>query len=60
MKIHTPSSLRTASVDELDEIMERTEYAAEGVAAGAAAAQDQDLRRMVERELGRRWFGNLA
>lgn len=42
------------SSDDLDAILERTEYADEGVAIGTAAASDQDLRREAQRELGRR------
>lgn len=39
------------SADQMDEVLERTEYAECGVAPGAAG-QDQDLRRAVQAQLG--------
>lgn len=42
-----------ASAEQLDDILERTEYADAGVALGEAAA-DQDLRRAAQREIARR------
>lgn len=46
--------------DQLDAIMERTEYADQGVAIGDGAAADQDLRRVVQAEIGYRQFGEIA
>lgn len=46
------------SYDELDEILQYTEYADQGVAVGDEAAADQDMRRSVQRELQRRAFGD--
>ncbi|MEO7343629.1 MAG: hypothetical protein ABIU85_02220 [Methylotenera sp.] len=55
----TIDNIKTATSDELDEIFEATEYTDKGVAIGAAAAADQDLRRAAEKELGRRIY-NVA
>ena len=49
----TAATIKTASMEQLDEIIERTEYAEAGVAIGEAAA-DQDLRRAAQREMDRR------
>ncbi len=46
-------NIKTATVEELDDILERTEYAEHGVALWGAAA-DQDLRRAAQAELARR------
>ena len=46
--------------EELSDLLERTEYAESGVAIGAQAAVDQDLRRLAQREHGRRMFGDDA
>lgn len=46
--------VRKANAEQLDDILERTEYAETGVAIGDAAAWDQDLRRAAQREIGRR------
>jgi len=60
MKVYTTEDdasnllVRTASVDQLDAIVARTEYAESGVAIGEAAAKDQDLRRAAQREIARR------
>jgi hypothetical protein len=45
--------VRDASMEELDAILERTEYCESGVALGGAA-EDQDLRRLAQRELASR------
>lgn len=45
--------VRKSSADQLDLIMDRTEYAESGVALGDAAA-DQDLRRAAQAEIARR------
>lgn len=50
----TVANISTATMDQLDDIIERTEYAEVGVAIGQAAADDQDLRRAAQRELARR------
>jgi hypothetical protein len=49
----TIDNIKTATADQLDEIIERTDYCESGVALGGAA-EDQDLRRAAQRELGRR------
>lgn len=46
--------VRSASMEELDSIIERTEYCEAGVAVGAEAAADQDLRRAAQREVSSR------
>ena len=46
--------VRAASMEDLDDIIERTEYAENGVAIGEAARADQDLRRAAQRELADR------
>ena len=46
-------SIATATMGQLDDIIQRTEYADRGVAVGEAAA-DQDLRRAAQQELARR------
>jgi len=53
---------KVAALDdnELSDILERTEYAESGVAIGTQAAIDQDLRRLAQREHGRRMFGDDA
>lgn len=56
----TIDNIHTATADQLDDIMERTEYAESGVAIGKEAASDQDLRRAAQAELGRRMFGDDA
>jgi len=43
--------MRGSSMEELDAIIERTEYCESGVALGDAAA-DQDLRRAAQKEIG--------
>lgn len=48
-------NVRTATSDQLDDILERTEYAESGVAIGKEAAKDQDLRREVQAEIKRRY-----
>ncbi len=53
----TIDNIRTATADQLDDIIERTEYAAKGVTLGDDAAKDQDLRRAAKKELARREFG---
>ena len=53
-KTFTAENIREATDDDLDEIMERTEYAENGVAIGDAAAADQDLRRAAQKEMARR------
>ena len=50
----TAATIKTASMEQLDDIMDRTDYAENGVAVGAGAAEDQDLRRAAQRELDRR------
>jgi len=45
--------MRAASTEELDAILERTEYCESGVALGGAA-EDQDLRRAAQKELASR------
>lgn len=45
--------VRAASMDELDEIIRRTEYCESGVALGDAG-EDQDLRRAAQNEIGSR------
>jgi hypothetical protein len=52
--------VRGASMEELDEIIERTAYAEHGVAIGDGAREDQDLRRLAQAELGRRIYGDEA
>lgn len=47
-------NLSLLSGEELDLIIERTEYADAGVAIGADAARDQDLRRAAQAEIARR------
>lgn len=47
------ATVGVATAEQLDEIIERTEYAEAGVALGDAAA-DQDLRRAAQREIDRR------
>ncbi len=54
-KTFTPANIREATADDLDEIMERTEYAENGVAIGEGAAADQDLRRAAQKEIDRRY-----
>ena len=49
----TIENIKAATMEQLDDIIERTEYAETGVAPGAAA-EDQDLRRAAQRELARR------
>ncbi len=49
------NDIRKLSVEELDDILERTEYAEQGVAIGVGAQKDQDLRRLAQRELERRY-----
>lgn len=49
----TIENIKTATAEQLDDIIERTEYAEAGVALGDAAA-DQDLRRAAQREIDRR------
>ena len=51
IKSITIANIATATMEQLDDIMQRTEYAQEGVAVGDAAA-DQDLRRAAQKELG--------
>jgi hypothetical protein len=46
--------------DELGDILERTEYTENGVALGDGAAHDQDMRRLAQKELGRRMYGDDA
>ena len=46
--------------DQLDAILCRTTYAESGVAIGADAATDQDMRRLVKREISRRSLGIVA
>ncbi len=53
----TIDTIKTATGEQLDEIVERTEYADVGVALGGAAA-DQDLRRAAMREIERRIYGD--
>jgi len=50
----TAATIKTATMEQLDDIMERTEYAESGVTIGEGAAADQDLRRAAQRELERR------
>jgi hypothetical protein len=50
----TAKNLRNMTADELDDIIERTEYAERGVAVGEDAANDQDLRRAAWAEINRR------
>lgn len=50
----TTSNIRTATTEQLDDIIERTEYAEVSVAIGQGAADDQDLRRAAQRELAHR------
>ena len=50
----TIKNIRTVTEDQLDDILRRTAYAEHGVAIGEGAAEDQDLRRAAQRELGRR------
>ena len=50
----TVDNIKTATADQLDDILERTEYAEVGVALGDRAAADQDLRRAAQKELARR------
>lgn len=54
MKKITVDNIKTSTAEELDEILERTEYAENGVAIGSAAAGDQDLRRAAQKEIERR------
>ena len=51
----TIANIRTATSDQLDDIIERTEYAEKGVAIGVIAAKDQDLRRAAQSEITRRY-----
>ena len=51
----TIANIRTATADQLDDIIERTEYAEKGVAIGEEAAKDQDLRRAAQAESTRRY-----
>ena len=46
--------IKTATADELDDIIEATEYAEHGVALGEAA-KDQDLLRAAQAEIARRY-----
>lgn len=55
----TKDNIKQATMSQLDEIIEQTEYAETGVACGPAA-YDQDLRRAAQNELGRRMFGEDA
>lgn len=50
----TTDNIRTATAEQLDDILERTEYAESGVAIGDDAAKDQDLRRAAQKEIARR------
>lgn len=50
----TIKNIRIATPDQLDDIIESTEYAAHGVAIGESAARDQDLRKAAKHELARR------
>lgn len=50
----TIDNIKTATFEQLDDIIERTEYAEVGVAVCEAAAEDQELRRAAQRELSRR------
>ena len=52
------SFIRTATEEQLDDIIERTEYAESGVTIGEAAAADQDLRRAAQAELASRMYGD--
>lgn len=51
-------NIRMVTDDDLDDILERTEYAENGVAIGDAAKKDQDLRRAAQKELNRRMGRN--
>lgn len=50
----TIDNIRTATIKQLYDIIERTEYCDQGVALGDGAAKDQDLRRAAQQELARR------
>ena len=50
----TIDNIKTATADELDNIIEATEYTEHGVALGDAAI-DQDLRRAAQAEIARRY-----
>ena len=50
----TIDNIKTATADELDDIIEDTEYTEHGVALGDAAT-DQDLRRAAQAEIARRY-----
>ena len=50
-------NIKSATADELDDILERTEYAEHGVALGVAV-EDQALRRAAQDELARRCWGD--
>ena len=47
-------NIKSATAEQLDDILEATEYTEHGVALGGAAA-DQDLRRAAQAELARRY-----
>ena len=47
-------NIKSATAEQLNNILERTEYAESGVALWDAAA-DQDLRRAAQAELARRY-----
>ena len=53
-------NVNVMSMDELDEIINHTEYAESGVTIGDGAAADQDLRRAAQKEIGRRIYGDIA
>lgn len=51
----TIDNIKTATDEELDDILERTAYADKGVAIGESASTDQDLRRAAQKEIARRF-----
>jgi hypothetical protein len=42
------------TAEQMDDVLEKTEYAETGVAIGQSAVDDQDYRRAAQKELARR------
>lgn len=47
-------TLRTVTDEQLDQILERTEYLEKGIALGVDAIQDHDLRCAAQKEIAHR------
>ena len=54
------AAVKTATMDQLDDIMVLTEYTEGAVTLGQVAIDHQDLRRAAQNELGRRMSGEVA